>query len=164
MSLNLQALHELLKCSKYYNLQYISIKNSDFELVVNREAPKPLVQTFHTIANHKVQPQQKVSIASSKTNNIIPKTATNKVNDIDRCYIIVSPMVGTFYRSPGPNEPVFIDLYQQVNEKQTVCIIEAMKLMNEIEAEIKGEVVEILVKDGDIVDAGQALIKIRPVL
>nr|QCI08145.1 acetyl-CoA carboxylase, biotin carboxyl carrier protein [Polyneura bonnemaisonii] len=70
-------------------------------------------------------------------------------------------MVGTFYRSPAPNEPVFIEKNDIVQKKQTVCIIEAMKLMNEIEAEISGEIVEILVNDGDIVDCGQALMKLK---
>lgn len=161
MSLNLQALHELLKCSKYYNLKYISIKNREFEVVMNRELPKSLMQNLSPVLNYKIQAKQNTS--PSQINSITPEKTSHTGNEIDRCYIIVSPMVGTFYRSPGPNEPAFIDLYQQVNQNQTVCIIEAMKLMNEIESEIKGEVVEILVKDGDIVDSGQALIKIRPV-
>nr|QCI05332.1 acetyl-CoA carboxylase, biotin carboxyl carrier protein [Compsothamnion thuyoides] len=70
-------------------------------------------------------------------------------------------MVGTFYRSPAPNEIPFIEKNDIVEKKQTVCIIEAMKLMNEIEAEVNGEIVEILVKDGDIVDCGQALMKVK---
>nr|ARW60636.1 acetyl-CoA carboxylase biotin carboxyl carrier protein [Polysiphonia sp.] len=74
---------------------------------------------------------------------------------------IISPMVGTFYKSPAPNEPPFIETGEIVKPKQIVCIIEAMKLMNEIESEVKGEIVEILVKDGDIVECGQALIKIK---
>lgn len=74
---------------------------------------------------------------------------------------IVSPMVGTFYKSPAPNEPAFVEFGDTVKPKQTVCIIEAMKLMNEIESEISGEVVDILVNDGDIVDCGQALIQIK---
>lgn len=74
---------------------------------------------------------------------------------------IISPMVGTFYRSPAPNEDAFIEIGEIIKSKQIVCIIEAMKLMNEIESEIKGEVVDILVKDGDIVDCGQALMKIK---
>lgn len=74
---------------------------------------------------------------------------------------IVSPMVGTFYKSPAPNESPFIEVGDVIKPKQIVCIIEAMKLMNEIESEIEGEVVEILVQDGDIVDCGQALIKIK---
>ena len=74
---------------------------------------------------------------------------------------IISPMVGTFYQSPAPNEAPFIQKGDFVEKKQIVCIIEAMKLMNEIEAEVTGEIVEILVNDGDIVDCGQALMKVQ---
>nr|YP_009393954.1 acetyl-CoA carboxylase biotin carboxyl carrier protein [Polysiphonia sertularioides]ARW62516.1 acetyl-CoA carboxylase biotin carboxyl carrier protein [Polysiphonia sertularioides] len=74
---------------------------------------------------------------------------------------IISPMVGTFYKSPAPNESAFVEIGDSIKPKQLVCIIEAMKLMNEIESEVKGEIVEILVKDGDIVDCGQALIKVK---
>lgn len=86
----------------------------------------------------------------------------NKTPQISGLYsTIISPMVGTFYRSPAPNESAFIEIGDIIKSKQVVCIIEAMKLMNEIESEIKGEVVEIMVKDGDIVDCGQALMKIK---
>ena len=70
-------------------------------------------------------------------------------------------MVGTFYQSPAPNEKPFIKKGDFVEKKQIVCIIEAMKLMNEIEAEVIGEIVEILVNDGDIVDCGQALMRVK---
>ncbi|MCJ8011188.1 acetyl-CoA carboxylase biotin carboxyl carrier protein [Paenibacillus sp. KQZ6P-2] len=74
---------------------------------------------------------------------------------------IVSPMVGTFYRSPSPELGPFVNVGDKVNEKSTVCIIEAMKLMNELEAEIKGEIVEILVENGQLVEFGQPLFLVK---
>lgn len=71
-------------------------------------------------------------------------------------------MVGTFYRAPAPDEPPFVDKGDRVQVGQTVCIIEAMKLMNEIEAEVAGEVVEILVANGDPVEFGQILMRVNP--
>lgn len=68
-----------------------------------------------------------------------------------------SPMVGTFYRAPGPNAPVFVEVGQSVNAGDTLCIIEAMKLMNEIEAEKSGVVKEILVENGTPVEYGEPL-------
>ena len=68
-----------------------------------------------------------------------------------------SPMVGTFYRAPGPNAPVFVEVGQSVNAGDTLCIIEAMKLMNEIEAERSGVVKEILVENGQPVEFGEPL-------
>jgi acetyl-CoA carboxylase biotin carboxyl carrier protein len=71
-------------------------------------------------------------------------------------------MVGTFYRSPAPGEPAFVELGSRIQAGQPVCILEAMKLMNELEADISGEVVEILVDSGTPVEFGQVLMRIRP--
>ncbi|MFH1826776.1 MAG: acetyl-CoA carboxylase biotin carboxyl carrier protein [bacterium] len=74
---------------------------------------------------------------------------------------ITSPMVGTFYRSPSPEAPAFVDVGARVEANKVVCIIEAMKLFNEIEAEIKGSVVKILVESGQPVEYGQKLMLIK---
>ena len=71
-------------------------------------------------------------------------------------------MVGTFYRSPSPDEAPFVAIGDRIKLGQTVCIIEAMKLMNEIEAEVSGQVVEILVENGTPVEYGQPLMRISP--
>ena len=75
---------------------------------------------------------------------------------------IVSPMVGTFYRSPSPDSPPYIDAGQEVNEETVVCIIEAMKVMNEIKAEVSGVIVEVLAQNGKPVDFGKPLFSVRP--
>jgi acetyl-CoA carboxylase biotin carboxyl carrier protein len=74
---------------------------------------------------------------------------------------VKSPMVGTFYRSPSPENPSFVENGSKVEEKTAVCIIEAMKIMNEIQAETKGTVVEVLVENGQPVEYGQRLFKIK---
>jgi acetyl-CoA carboxylase biotin carboxyl carrier protein len=74
---------------------------------------------------------------------------------------VKSPMVGTFYRSPSPENPSFVDVNAKVEDKTVVCIIEAMKIMNEIQAEVKGTVAEILVENGQPVEYGQRLFKIK---
>jgi len=74
---------------------------------------------------------------------------------------VKSPMVGTFYRSPSPENPAFVENGSKVEEKSVVCIIEAMKIMNEIQAETKGTVVEVLVENGQPVEYGQRLFKIK---
>ena len=75
---------------------------------------------------------------------------------------IVSPMVGTFYRSPSPDSPPYIDVGQEVAEETVVCIIEAMKVMNEIKAETKGIIVEALAQNGKPVEFGKPLFAVRP--
>jgi len=74
---------------------------------------------------------------------------------------VKSPMVGTFYRSPSPENPSFVENGSKVEEKSVVCIIEAMKIMNEIQAETKGTVIEVLVENGQPVEYGQRLFKIK---
>ncbi|MFD2705111.1 acetyl-CoA carboxylase biotin carboxyl carrier protein [Salibacterium lacus] len=75
---------------------------------------------------------------------------------------IVSPMVGTFYRAPSPEASIYVKEGDQVKEDSVVCIVEAMKLMNELEAEMSGEIVEILVDDGELVEYGQPLFLVDP--
>ena len=74
---------------------------------------------------------------------------------------IKAPMVGTFYRAPSPESPPFVEVNAKVSENSVVCIIEAMKIMNEIQAEVKGTVVEILVENGQPVEYGQRMFKIK---
>jgi acetyl-CoA carboxylase biotin carboxyl carrier protein len=76
-------------------------------------------------------------------------------------YEIVSPMVGTFYAAPSPDVENFVKLGSKVEDHSIVCIVEAMKLFNEIEAEVTGEIVEILVKNGELVEFGQLLFRVK---
>jgi acetyl-CoA carboxylase biotin carboxyl carrier protein len=75
---------------------------------------------------------------------------------------ITAPMVATFYRAPSPGDPPFVEPGGRISVGQTVCILEAMKLMNELEAEVSGEVVEILVENGTPVEFGQVLMRVKP--
>ena len=75
---------------------------------------------------------------------------------------IDSPMVGTFYSSPSPDSSPYVDANDNVSPGQTICIVEAMKIMNEIESDVKGKIISILVKDGDPVEYGQKLFQIKP--
>ncbi|SHN12454.1 acetyl-CoA carboxylase biotin carboxyl carrier protein [Gracilibacillus kekensis] len=74
---------------------------------------------------------------------------------------IVSPMVGTFYSSPSPDKPIYVQVGDKVGEDSIVCIVEAMKLFNEIEADVKGTVTEVLVENGELVEYGQPLFRIK---
>jgi len=76
---------------------------------------------------------------------------------------IKSPMVGTFYRAPSPESASFVDIGSEIQPEQVICIIEAMKLMNEIKAEVKGKIKEILVENGHPVEFGQVLFRIEPI-
>nr|YP_009297708.1 acetyl-CoA carboxylase biotin carboxyl carrier protein [Kumanoa americana]AOM67442.1 acetyl-CoA carboxylase biotin carboxyl carrier protein [Kumanoa americana] len=166
MNFNIRDLRAFLTCTKNNNLKYISIKKNNFELMINRETVNENLINHHplftTKTNNSFQTKYKSKSVIKKQKLSNNNQDTNSKSTTDIYFTIVSPMVGTFYRSPAPNESYFIELYDEVQSNQTVCIIEAMKLMNEIEAEIKGTIIEILVKDGDLVDCGQALMKIKP--
>jgi acetyl-CoA carboxylase biotin carboxyl carrier protein len=78
----------------------------------------------------------------------------------DKSHVVTSPFVGTFYRKPNPDSPNYVSLHDKVDKGAVLCIVEAMKLMNEIEADIAGTVIAILVEDGSPVEYGQALFRI----
>ncbi|NOK20092.1 acetyl-CoA carboxylase biotin carboxyl carrier protein, partial [Corallococcus carmarthensis] len=77
-------------------------------------------------------------------------------------HLVTSPFVGTFYRTPAPDQPPFVDVGTVVRKGQVLCIVEAMKLMNEIESEVSGRIAEVLVENGRPVEFGQALFRIEP--
>lgn len=91
-----------------------------------------------------------------------PKAAAVQATDDANLHKIVSPMVGTFYSAPEPGKPAYVQAGDKVNASKVVCIVEAMKLFNEIEAEVSGEIVKVLVEDGQLVEYGQALFLVKP--
>ena len=97
------------------------------------------------------------------TDNDMSSTIENKSKIIpeENLFIVKSPIVGTMYSSPGPESQNFVEVGSNVKKGDTLCILEAMKLMNEIESEVDGEIVEVLVYNGDMVEYGQPLFKIR---
>jgi len=98
--------------------------------------------------------------AQPKPTALSAATPANGADEAGFTYV-KSPMVGTFYRSPSPENPAFVENGTKVEEKSVVCIIEAMKIMNEIQSEAKGTVVEVLVENGQPVEYGQRLFKIK---
>lgn len=101
---------------------------------------------------------QLVEVAKAVT-EVAPQTTAASDESLHK---ITSPMVGTFYQAPSPDAPAYVKVGDKVSDETIVCIVEAMKLFNEIEAEIKGEIVEILVKDGQLVEYGQPLFLVKP--
>jgi acetyl-CoA carboxylase biotin carboxyl carrier protein len=81
---------------------------------------------------------------------------------LDHCKAIISPMVGTFYRAPSPDAPPFVETGTVVEKGDTLCIVEAMKMMNEIEAEFRGRVARVVAENGQTVEYGESLFLIEP--
>ncbi|HWR45608.1 acetyl-CoA carboxylase biotin carboxyl carrier protein [Sporomusa sp.] len=91
----------------------------------------------------------------------VRQTESASVESEVKCHKIVAPMIGTFYAAPEPDAQPFVKVGQKVNADTIVCVLEAMKLFNEIEAGIKGEIIEVLAKDGEFVEYGQPLFVVR---
>ena len=91
-----------------------------------------------------------------------PAPATTTDQALDHCKAIISPMVGTFYRAPSPDAPPFVEAGSVVEKGDTLCIIEAMKMMNEIEAEFRGRVARVVAENGQTVEYGESLFLIEP--
>lgn len=125
-------------------------KNSGVTEVV---APKQVAAPAPVVAAAPVAPAPKVEAPV--------EVAAAPVADTTDLHKITSPMVGTFYQAPNPESPAFVKVGDKVGDESIVCIVEAMKLFNEIEAEIKGEIVEVLVKDGQLVEYGQPLFLVK---
>ncbi|WRH67632.1 MAG: acetyl-CoA carboxylase biotin carboxyl carrier protein [Planktothrix sp. GU0601_MAG3] len=178
MQLDLNQLRELLADLDKTNISELTLKSADFELTVRKENSPgsqalPPVETLSTGAGVSSQLVSSPVIPTAVTPPVgealttatpaTPSVATHPPLSAESKWVeITSPMVGTFYRSPAPDEPPFVEIGDRISTGQSVCIIEAMKLMNEIEAEFSGQVMEILIQNGSSVEYGQPLIKIKP--
>lgn len=120
----------------------------------------PAVQQKENTALINVQTQNKSMVEAHSTNGNSENAKAGDANAVD-LKVITSPMVGTFYASSAPDKPPYVKKGDKISKGQVVCIVEAMKLMNEIESEFDGEIVEVCVKDGDVVEYGMPLFKIK---
>ncbi|AFY42873.1 acetyl-CoA carboxylase biotin carboxyl carrier protein [Nostoc sp. PCC 7107] len=173
MPLDFNEIRQLLVTIAQTDIAEVTLKSDDFELTVRKAV---------SFNNHAVPPATIGSMAAVTTvaaTGVAPTLSTERILDnaagagvqtsanapsaIDQRLVeVASPMVGTFYRAPAPGEAPFVEVGDRVRKGQTVCIIEAMKLMNEIEAEISGQVMEILLQNGEPVEYGQPLMRINP--
>lgn len=134
------------------------LKETDItELIIEKEGIKIKVRRERFIGPFEIQQTQKVQEATRQPAQVAQEEETR------RLITVTAPIVGTFYRSPSPDAPPFVEVGTMVKKGQTLCIIEAMKLLNEIESEVDGVVVRILVENGQPVEYGEPLFLIEPV-
>jgi acetyl-CoA carboxylase biotin carboxyl carrier protein len=159
MQLDHQQLRELISLLGDSDIQELKLEGDDFRLELRRNLPasqpQVVMQAAPAIAASAVAPAAPAVAAPS----VAPPAAPAVRGDLVE---ITAPMVATFYRSPAPGESSFVELGARISVGQTVCILEAMKLMNELESEVSGEVVEILVENGTPVEFGQVLMRVKP--
>ena len=151
MKFDLEYLEKLAKMVHENDLSEITLEDDEKTVSLRREKPQTVVNAIpHTMAATATSP-----VISSPAK----KTAENK--PIHKGKPVTAPMVGTFYASPSPEAAPFVKEGDNISIGQIVCIIEAMKLMNEIEADASGKITEICVKNGDSVEFGQVLMYVE---
>lgn len=161
MQLDHDQLQKLLALLGESDIQELKLEGDDFRLVVRRNLPAPPVAVVQApaAATAPLATQAVATPEIAAAPSAPPPPAAASRSDLVE---ITAPMVATFYRAPAPGEPAFVELGARISVGQTVCILEAMKLMNELEAEVSGEVVEILVDNGTPVEFGQVLMRVKP--
>ena len=146
------------------DIQEFSLEGEDFKLEIKRNLFDQKHLTNNSTTNISLEKEITAS-QSALTDNVSHKSnpEASQVAPPGRSALtdITSPMVGTFYRAAAPGEDPFVDLGSKINIGQTICILEAMKLMNEIESEFNAEIVEILVENGTPVEFGQVLMRVK---
>ncbi len=176
MSLDFNQLRELLAAIAQTDIAELTLKSPDFELTVRKgiRTLPPIDPTAGSIdsiaASGFITPPTSPAVVptasppvqelATRSPSVAPSTGSPAINP--KWEEIKSPMVGTFYRSPSPDDSPYVEIGDRIRRGQTVCIIEAMKLMNEIEAEVSGQVMEILVQNGEPVEYGQPLMRVNP--
>ena len=163
MNLDHEELHRLLATLAESDIQEFRLEGEDFCLEVKRnlETSSDLIASNRKITSEEIDtPPPQSKIDSSPVPSTPPPSVPGSRSDFVE---VTAPMVGTFYRAPGPEEPPFVEIGSKISVGQAVCILEAMKLMNELESEVSGEVIEILVENGTPVEFGQALMRLKPV-
>ena len=164
MKLDHDDLNRLIEKISTSDIQEFSLEGEDFKLEIKRNVLDQN-QVINNLVSNTSFDKQTIANQKTITDNIpvvnepeAPQVAPPGRSDLTE---ITSPMVGTFYRAAAPGEEPFVEVGNNIKVGQTICILEAMKLMNEIESEFNAEIVEILVENGTPVEFGQVLMRVK---
>jgi acetyl-CoA carboxylase biotin carboxyl carrier protein len=157
--MDFKQIQELIRLINKSNIGEISVEEKGFKIVIKQKQDQ--VQQFVTASPMYAQaPAAAPALAPAATAPEKTKPAAEPA--VSNLLTIKSPMIGTFYRRPSPDKPLFVEIGDEVTPGKVVCIIEAMKLFNEIESEIKGKIVKMLVEDASPVEYDQPLYLVDP--
>ena len=155
--MNITQIQDLIKFVAKSGISEVEIEQKDFKITIKTASKKEAA--VQMIA----QPQYAPLPLPAAPPAPAPPAAPAPAPAADAKYITVkSPMIGTFYRSSGPGKPIFVNVGDEIKQGQTICIIEAMKLFNEIESEVSGKIVKVLVDDAKPVEYDQPLFLVDP--
>ncbi|HLS60640.1 MAG TPA: acetyl-CoA carboxylase biotin carboxyl carrier protein [Virgibacillus sp.] len=168
--LKVQEIREIIKLIDESTISEFTYETNETKVVLKKDqatVASPVSSQDQVVTDQSVEVQEKQKVAvqaqavDEKEVVITDQPTTNSSLTVDYDYEIVSPMVGTLYSAPSPEEDPYVANGAQVTKDTVVCIVEAMKLFNEIVADVSGEIVEVLVEDGELVEYGQPLFRVK---
>ena len=155
---DIEKIKELIKIMKENGLDEIEIRHDDDKIFLKRSQPQQIISGIPMM-----RPESGVApVGPGGAETLSQSSPQPSVSGEEDLVEIKSPIVGTFYATPSPDSELYVEVGSTVDPQSIVCIIEAMKVMNEIKAETSGTIVEVLVTNGQAVEYGQVLFKVRP--
>lgn len=162
--MNLNEIQDLIKFVAKSGVTEVEIEQKDFKITIKSESKKTdspiIVQAAAPVVPQMVAAPAQAAAAPAQV--AAPAVTESAPAEDSKLITVKSPMIGTFYRSSGPDKDPFVSVGQSINKGDTVCIIEAMKLFNEIESEYSGKIVKVLVDDATPVEYDQPLFLVDP--
>lgn len=160
--MKLNEIQDLIKFVSKSGVSEVELETKEIKIVIRtpKTAPQVVMQQAAPMQQQAPQIMQAAPAQAAPSENRVAPPAAG--NDESKYITIKSPMIGTFYRSAGPDKPAFVNIGDEIAPGKPVCIIEAMKLFNEIESDIKGKIVKVLVNDATPVEYDQPLFLVDP--
>ncbi len=159
--MNLKEIQSLIRFVAKSGVNEVKLEMKDIKINIRNTAKeKTIVQS--SLPTQQIVQSLPMVEAATNSNTAQATNNTEAEEDDDKYIVITSPIIGTFYRKPSPDKPTFVNVGDEVQDDSIVCIIEAMKLFNEIEAEVSGKIVKVLVEDTTPVEFGQPLFLVDP--
>jgi acetyl-CoA carboxylase biotin carboxyl carrier protein len=154
--MDIKQIQELVKLINKSNIGELTIEEGETKITIKqkKEPSQTIVSSIPVSSSAPVQQQAAIAAPVTPTTPALPKE--------DNLIAVRSPMIGTFYRQAGPGKPIFANVGDEIEVGKVVCIIEAMKLFNEIESEVRGKIVKVLVEDASPVEFDQPLFLVDP--
>ena len=162
--MEIKEIQNLIKFVAKSGAHEVKLETDDFKITIKTNSDAPIAETsttLQTVPGVVVQASQPTALATEVEAPEKLESQPDK-NETDNLITIKSPMIGTFYRKPSPDKDVFIEVGDTVKEGDVLCVVEAMKLFNEIESEVSGKIVKILVDDSSPVEFDQPLFLVEP--
>jgi acetyl-CoA carboxylase biotin carboxyl carrier protein len=157
ITMNLKEIESLIKFVQHSGVAEVSLEQKDFKLTIKATHGATYVNSAPQLV-HSSTPSPQPAAATPQP----PAAEVAKPADTSKLITIKSPMIGTFYRSASPDKPLFVNVGDEIKQGQVLCIIEAMKLFNEIESEVSGKIVKVLVDNSTPVEYDQPLFLVEP--